>query len=144
MKRLTLLLVAVLVASTTIFANPFKIAKDNPKYKIIEQNLIKGLQSENYGVMYFSAHMLGEMESEAAVNDLLRILRSEKYDESLQIVAALSLTKIATEQSIYMVKQQVKFNDSEKIARLCDKFYKSYVQHKLNPDTAPQVQYAKL
>lgn len=144
MKRLALLtLVGFLFVSTTL-AFPDNISKEHPKYTQIENNLIKGLQSGNHGLIFSCAYMLGEMQSERAVNELTKILRTSDK-EDLQIIAALSLTKIGTERSIYVVKQEVRFADNEKVARLCDKFYKAFIQNKyFKDDASKQIQYASL
>lgn len=130
MKKLFITLVAGLIVLTTSFAFPTSVSKDHPKYDLIEANLIKGLKSGNNGLMFSSAMMLGDMQSERAITELNKILRDFE-DESVKIAAALALTKIGTERSIFLVKQQSRFNDNEKVAKLCEKFYMSFIQNQL-------------
>lgn len=130
MKKLFIILVAGLIVITTSFAFPTSVTKNHPKYDLIEANLINGLKSGNNGLMFSSAMMLGDMQSEKAIIELNKILRDFE-DETVKIAAALALIKIGTERAIFLVKQQSRFNSNEKVAKLCEKFYMSYIQHKI-------------
>lgn len=92
------------------------------KYKQIEDNLLEGLQKDNRGLQISCAYFLGEMKSERAVFPLLKMLKSGETEEE-RIMAALSLAKIGTEQGLFAIKQRIKFDDSERVQRVCQLFY---------------------
>jgi HEAT repeat protein len=75
--------------------------------------------------------MLGEIKSEEAVLPLTRMLRDSK-DDRARLVAALSLIKIGSERSTYVVKQGIKLNDSEKVRKMCDHLYNAHLKGKLD------------
>lgn len=120
---ITLFLIFAIILSSGIFGQNFKIPKDHPKYEKLQFNLLKALESDNEGLKFSSAYALGEMKSSAAIDLLTRMLRSHK-DENYRIMAALSLTKIGTEQALFMVKRVGKFTDNKKLAAFCEKFHK--------------------
>ncbi|MEE9429915.1 MAG: HEAT repeat domain-containing protein [Melioribacteraceae bacterium] len=92
------------------------------KFQQIEDNLLEGVNSGNSGLQTSCAYFLGEMKSERAVNPLLKILKSGETEE-VRIMAALSLTKIKSEKGLFAVKRRIKFDDSERVKRLCEIFY---------------------
>lgn len=100
-------------------------------YDKTEQSLLVGLDSDNIGLKASSAYMLGEIKSERAVMPLTRMLRNSA-DERLRYVAALSLIKIGTERSVYVVKQAKRFNDVESVRKLCRSLYSSYLWEKFD------------
>ena len=57
----------------------------------------------------------------------LDILHNNQSEE-LRILAALSLYKIGDSRGIYAIKQAIKFDESERVSRLCETFYKAYLQ----------------
>lgn len=125
MKRLittSVLVLAVLFSS--VYAVNSKIDKKDPRYAQYEANLLKGLSSTNEGLKFSSAYLLGEIESENAVDHLVNMLRSHD-DENFRIMAALSLTKIGTQRALFMVKRVGKFTNSEKVAQFCETFYQA-------------------
>lgn len=108
---------------TTLLVAKDKISTD--KFNQIEDNLLVGLSSENTGLKISCAYFLGEMKSNRAINHLLKILKSSDVEEE-RIIAALSLTKIKSEQSVFAVKQRIRFDDSKRVQRLCELFYNNY------------------
>ncbi len=104
---------------------------DKEKYEQIEENLIKGMKSDNKGLQFSSAYFLGEMQSTKATNLLLEMLKDGDTEEE-RIIAALSLSKIKTERGLYAVKQRVKFDDSERVQRLCEIFYNNHIADQIN------------
>lgn len=120
MKNL-LVLTIVLVLGVT-FGGVHNLSKDHPKFKQIEQNLIHNTTSNNSGVLYSSILMLGELQSENAVIPLAKILRGN-YSNEIKIVSALSLAKIGTTYSKYIVKRVAEFSGNEKTAELLKKFH---------------------
>lgn len=140
MKKLTASLTVVLLfafLSTSIFAGTYEIKKDHPKYAQIEANLLVGLQSDNLGLQASCAYMLGEMQSEKAINALSQVLRMND-DERLRLMAALSLVKIGTERSVYIVKRSAEFNDNLRVSRMCQKFYTAYLYLKYQEDNVQE------
>ena len=87
-----------------------------------EENLLVGLNSDNFGLKSSSAQILGDIQSKKAVIPLMRILK-DSHDERLRIVAALSLYKIQDARGLFAVKQAVKFDDSARVRKLCNNFY---------------------
>lgn len=116
----------VLVGFTNAQASGKKITKDHPKYEQIEDNLLVGVNSDNFGLRVSSAYMLGEIQSERAVNPLTKMLREEQH-EGARLMAALSLIKIGTERSLYVVKSNIRFNDCARVQNMCARLYKAYL-----------------
>ncbi len=140
MKKLNLLLAALLTVtflSTSVFAGTHEIKKDHPKYAQIESNLLAGLKSDNLGLKASCAYMLGEMQSEKAINSLSKILRMN-HDERLRLMAALSLVKIGTERSVYIVKRSGEFNDNLRVSRMCQKFYTAFLYLKYQEENVQE------
>lgn len=109
-------------------------AVTNPKTNIqIKDNtvetLIMGLNSDNIGLKSGSAYMIGELKLKQATIPLLRVLHNEKNEE-IRIAAALALYKIGSPVAIYAVKQAIKFDDSERVSKLCASFYINYLRNK--------------
>ena len=116
-------LVLMLILSVSIFAGNNNIEE---KYKTIEDNLLVGLQTNNLGLKVSAAYFLGEMKSERAVIPLMKMLKGNTTEEE-KLIAALSLSKIRSERGMFAVKQRIKFDDSERVQRLCNIFYKNYL-----------------
>ena len=90
--------------------------------------LLEGLNTENRGLQAGCAYMLGELCCDRSVITLLDILHSNPSEE-LRILAALSLYKIGDSRGIYAIKQAIKFDESERVSRLCEKFYSAYMKN---------------
>ena len=117
-----LLPILLSVFTLTIFANN-NLEK---KYEQIEENLITGLKSNNMGLRASSAYFLGEIKSQKAVIPLMQMLKSSDVIEE-RLVAALALSKIRSEKGMFAVKQRIKFDDSDRVQRLCNIFYNNYI-----------------
>ncbi len=130
MRKLINTTVALLVISflfvSSSFAGEKKIPNSNLDYDKVEKSLLIGLDSDNLGLKVSSAYMLGEIKSENAVIPLTRLLR-EGEDERARLAAALSLIKIGTERSVYVVKQGERFNDFDKVRDMCEHLYNAHV-----------------
>jgi len=127
MKAVFLLKLFVLVILTSVISYAGNITKENTKnYDLIEQNLLEGLKSDNLGLKCSCAFMLGEIKSEKAVIPLMKILRDGEQD-CVRLMAALSLMKIDNPRGLYMVKSEAKFNDSERVRKMCGRFYNAYL-----------------
>ena len=126
MKRLSLLTFVVLfgfILLQPVLAENFNT--DTGKDKV-ETNLLLGIKSDNAGLRMSSAYYLGELKSEKAVFHLIKMLRSET-EEAARIIAALSLIKIEDPQGLFMVKRTAKFNEFDRVRKLSDQFYTSYI-----------------
>ncbi len=119
-----LVLITSVILSSSVFASEPVNTKSMLSVATIENNLMNGLSSDNFGLRLSSAYYLGEYKSEKAVLPLIKMLHSEK-EESARIQAALSLIKIGNAKGIFMVKQAAKFDESQRVRNLCNKFYKA-------------------
>jgi HEAT repeat protein len=89
-------------------------------------NLLIGLSSENLGLRTSSAQMLGDMLSQKAVFPLMSMLKGDEHEEA-RIVAALALSKIGSPVGIFAVKQATRFDESERVRKMCSNFYNAIV-----------------
>ena len=94
-------------------------------------NLEEGVQSENLGLKVSSAYYLGEKRSKDSVIPLMKILKGDENPEA-RIIAALSLFKIGDEQGMFAVKRAIKFDDSPRVAKICNIFYTMYSDQQKN------------
>ncbi|MBI5661123.1 MULTISPECIES: HEAT repeat domain-containing protein [Ignavibacterium] len=133
MKNVLLILVVIIVASFSSAAfgakSPFKRSSFNRE--VIIKNLMVGVKSDNYGLRTSSALLLGEFKADEAVIELLSMLHREDSDDA-RIVAALSLLKINDSRGIYAIKQAIRFDKSDRVKRMCEKFYYHYLENKSN------------
>jgi hypothetical protein len=128
MKIITTIIVLAffLIGSSDAIINPRMNVqiKDNTV-----ETLIMGLNSDNIGLKSGSAYMIGELKLKQATIPLLRVLHNEKNEE-LRIAAALALYKIGSPVAIYAVRQAIKFDESERVSKLCASFYSNYLKNK--------------
>ena len=130
MKRIRLLFSVSL--TILLFTQTFsqEIAdKDIPPKENCIKTLIQGINSDNPGLKAGCIYMIGELCCDKGVVTLLDILHSNPSEE-LRILAALSLYKINDSRGIYAIKRAIKFDESERVSRLCKTFYKAYLQDK--------------
>ena len=138
MKSLTVTLILTFALAGVL------MAAGNPSTnKEINQNtiasLFTGLNSNNLGLKSSSAYMLGELKVAGAVISLMKILHGDK-NEDLRIAAALALYKIGTPLAINAVKQSARFDNSQRVSKLCANFYNEY--HKNKFDDEEKYEYA--
>jgi len=123
----------IIIITLTFFLIGSLNASSRPKVSAeIKDNtietLIMGLKSDNIGLQSSSAYMIGELQIAKATIPLLKILHNEK-NEDLRIAAALALYKIGSPVAIYAVKQAIKFDDSERVSKLCASFYTEHLKN---------------
>ncbi len=123
MKKVSTLLIVFLSLLLVNYISGFT----PEKYKQIEDNLIKGINTDNRGLQISCAYFLGEMRSQRAVIPLMRMLKSGTTEEE-RIMAALSLSKIDSEKGLFAVKRSIEFDNSERVQRLCKLFYNCCMQ----------------
>lgn len=132
MKFLTTIsILAILsIATSTAIGNPK--ATTEIRNNTIESLLI-GLNSDNIGLQSSSAYMIGELQLSQGIIPLLRILHNEENEE-LRIAAALALYKIGSPIAINAVKQAIRFDESERVSKLCATFYNEYRRNKFSDE----------
>lgn len=129
MKELITVLIVLLFSITSLAAT----SSNAEKYRQIEDNLLVGMDTDNRGLQVSCAYFLGEMQSERAIIPLLKMLKNGETEEE-RIIAALSLAKIKSERGLFAIKQRIKFDDSERVQRLCEIFYTNHVVNELEGD----------
>lgn len=133
MKRNILLFAVSLILLLSFQIIPQEIADQKSLAKEACINtLLDGINTDNRGLQAGCAYMLGELLCERGVVTLLDILHNNESEE-LRILAALSLYKIGDSRGIYAIKQAIRFDESERVSRLCETFYKAYLQEDSNP-----------
>lgn len=119
-------LILVLISFTAFSA----LAVNNHSDKVNDAtvaSLIMGINSDNFGLRTSAALMLGELKCEEAVIPLLHMLKSEEREDA-RIAAALALLKIGNAKGIFAIKQAIRFDQSDRVRRLCTNFYNSYIE----------------
>ena len=117
---------------------PQEIADQNSSTKeACIKTLLQGLNSDNRGLQAGCTYMLGELCCDKSVITLLDILHNN-LSEEIRILAALSLYKIRDSRGIYAIKQAIKFDESDRVSRLCEKFYRAY----MNEENSGQIEVA--
>jgi hypothetical protein len=116
----------LILLSTQIFS------QENPEEFVSSKeccikSLLQGLKSDNLGLQAGCTYMLGELCCSKSVIPLMDILHNNPSEE-VRILAALSLYKIRDSRGIFAIKQEMKFDESEKVRLMCEKFYRAYLQ----------------
>lgn len=128
MKRLTLLFAVSLILILSFQILPQETADQNSSaMEACFKTLQQGLSSDNLGLQAGCTYMVGELGCQRSVVCLLKILHSCPSEE-LRILAALSLYKIGDSRGIYAIKQAIKYDDNARVQRMCEIFYKAYIQ----------------
>ena len=127
MKNLFLVTILMVVLSLTTLANinTEDVIKPYSISKLTLKSLIQGINSDNFGLKVSSAQRLGELKISEGVIPLMSMLRNDD-DERARIAAVLALIKIGDARGLFAVKQAAKFDDSERVRAMCEKFYLSY------------------
>ena len=126
MTKLILVFISLITFSAFAVNNQGENVKDNTV-----ASLIMGINSDNFGLRTSAAYMLGELKCEKGVIPLLRMLKSEDREDA-RIVAALALLKIGDAKGIFAIKQAIRFDQSERVRRLCANFYNSYSEKSIS------------
>lgn len=132
MKNVLLVIVTIIAIgfSNSSFANNSPVKNSSLNREVIIKNLMAGIKSDNYGLKTSSAFLLGEFKADEAVIELLSMLHKETSEDA-RIIAALSLLKINDSRGIYAIKQAIRFDKSDRVKRLCEKFYYHYLENRL-------------
>ena len=96
----------------------------------IVDNLLVGIKSQNSGLKLSSLYQMGNYDTEKSVIELMRILKDDPKDEA-RITAALSLYKLGDARGIYAVKRAAKFDESPRVRKMCENFYRQFIAAKV-------------
>jgi HEAT repeat protein len=128
MKRSKLLFAVSLFLIFSFQIFPQEIAdKTSEEMEACFATLQQGLNSDNAGLIAGCTYMLGEVRCQRSIISLLDMLHNSDSEE-LRILAALSLYKIGDSRGIYAIKQSIKFDESRRVQRMCEIFYKVYLR----------------
>ena len=132
MKRLTTLFAVslFLLFAQLLFSQEIANLNTSSKEACIK-TLFEGMNSQNEGLQAGCTYMFGELCCDRAVISLLEILHNNPKEE-MRILAALSLYKIGDLRGIFAIKQAIKFDESERVSKLCEGFYKSYLNGEMD------------
>ena len=129
MKKQSLILLTVVFAfvlSTVSLPQSSGYSKSNSSLRVIEDNYLKGLKSDNQGLRISCAYFLGEMKSNRAVIPLMQMLSNEQH-EGAKIIAAWSLIKIGDPRGVYRVRREADLSTCCSVQCMCDFFYKQHL-----------------
>jgi len=128
MKRSTILFAVSLILIFSFQILPQETADQNSsEMEACFKTLQQGLNSDNLGLQAGCAYMVGELSCQRSVITLLKLLH-DCPSEELRILAALSLYKIGDSRGIFAIKQAIKFDESKRVQRMCEIYYKAYLQ----------------
>jgi len=127
MKNTFLILFAfVMVFAAISYARDFpKVKKSNAEYHKIENNYLKGLNSNNTQLKVSCAYFLGEMQSSRAVIPLMAVFNNTK-NAGAKLVAAWSLLKIGDARGVYLVKSNIESIYCREISCMLKFLYMDY------------------
>lgn len=129
MKRLTLLFAVSFFLLFSFRILPQETAgKSSAEMEACFQTLHQGLISDNEGLKAGCVYMIGELKCQRSVIVLLGILHNSPSEE-LRILAALSLFKLRDSRGLYAIKQAIKYDESERVQRMCNIFYKATLEN---------------
>lgn len=126
---LCFVLISVMVFGSVSYSYNTPLKKSSVNREVIIKNLLRGIKSDNFGLRTSSALMLGDFKADEAIIELLSMLHKEESEDA-RILAALSLLKINDSRGIYAIKQAIKFDKSDRVRRMCEKFYYHYLENK--------------
>ncbi len=110
------------VLAIMILASKISIAEVGKIKDSSIQSLLVGVNSNNLGLRASCANMLGELKCKKGLIPLMRMLKDDESEDA-RIIAALALYKIGDARGIFTIKQAIKFDESERVRRLCSIFY---------------------
>ena len=122
---LLLLTVFFLVNASTFAEQPVNNKNELQMNRTIS-SLMDGLNSDNMGLKSGSIYMLGELKVSESVIPFMKILKNQN-DEELKIAAALALYKIRDSRGMYAIKRSGKFENNERVRKICNLFYKNFI-----------------
>lgn len=133
LKRAAVGIAMLVMLSVTTNGQFYHVSENHPNHKIVHTNPLEGLKSEEATIRFDSAYMLGELKESKAEIPLMKTLR-EDADQSVRIVAALSLIKLGKPIGVNLVKRVAELTDCPKTCSVLSKFYESYNRHRDLPN----------
>ena len=139
MKRITFFpVVLILIFATSRIFPVGPSGNEKAAKEACYKSLLSGISSDNKGLQSGCAFMLGEVSCDKGVIPLLRILHDDAKEEA-RILAALSLYKIGDSRGIFAIKQAIRFDDSQRVRRLCQIFYNAYLHKQQEPSASDNI-----
>lgn len=131
---LTLLIVAPGAAQSPAgnegTAAPVKFTEE--KISLIEDNLVKDLESPIPGVVIGGTQTVREMKKAVPTHDfskliipLMRIVKDEEADRAARILAALALDEIDSERGNFAISREAEMSNDEVFKSLCSNLTKT-------------------
>ncbi len=120
----SVVITTVILFSAILFSQPVSKRSIQMTENQISENLLIGMESSNKGLCASSTYLMGELCCKKRVIPLLSLLHDAKCEE-IRILAALSLCKIGDARGLYAVKRAAFFDESKRVKRLCNLFYKA-------------------
>lgn len=99
---------------------------DSKNLENSEKTLLSSIESGNLGLSISSIQILGELNSNSAVIPLMKILHNSK-NVGTRIAASLALYKIGDKRGIYALKMAAKYDDNERVRKMCSNFYTQHL-----------------
>lgn len=131
LKVVSIVITSVILSSAIMYSQPVPKCSIQMNETQIFKNLLIGSKSCNKGLSGSCVYMMGELCCKVSVIPLLSLLHNSECEE-IRILAALSLCKIGDARGIYAVKRAAIFDESQRVKRLCDLFYKATVSGKVS------------
>jgi len=128
---LFVILTTVILFSANFYSQPVPKRSIQMNENQILENLLTGIKSCNKGLCASCTYLLGELCSKKSVIPLLSLLHNAECEE-IRILAALSLCKIGDTRGIYAVKRACIYDESERVKKLCNLFYKATIAGKVS------------
>jgi len=127
----SVILTTVILFSANFYSQPVPKRSAQINENQILENLLIGMKSCNKGLCASSTYLLGELCNSKGVIPLLSLLHNAECEE-IRILAALSLCKIGDARGIYAVRRSGIYDDSERVKKLCNLFYKATIAGKVS------------
>lgn len=127
-------LIPVILLSINLFSQNLPDNSRKINEAQITENLLIGIQSCNKGLCASCTYLLGKFCCKKSVIPLLSLLHNAECEE-IRILAALSLVKIGDGRGVYAVKRAALFDESDRVKRLCNLFYKAFLAGKISDPT---------
>lgn len=132
-RTIVIAIFVVLALNTTVLAQFYHVSEELTEHNIVHFDPVEGLKSDNPLIRFDSAFILGEIKEYSADIALMKALREDE-DESVRIVAALSLIKMESPVGVHLVKRIAELSDCPRTCKILNKFYNSYTKHKTFPN----------
>ena len=110
----------------TLAQTPAEMTKVGFSSEQIEENYLRGLNSDVSGLQVSCAYFLGEMKSSKAVLPLMKMFRDKNSAPGQKIMAAWSLMKIGDERGLYLIKCEADNPECDYLRCFAEYLYKEH------------------